>query len=86
MLKLIVAVTSLAIISVRSAPQLSDAELKQQSFNRINEAEYDYKWDFNPGNHGLSSSNIFRLFFPDLPSATVTSRSSFEKKSTEHMS
>lgn len=43
MLKLIVAVTSLAIISVRSAPQLSDAELEQQSFNRINEAEYDYK-------------------------------------------
>lgn len=44
MLKLIVAVTSLAIVAVHSAPQLNDVELKEQAFNRINEAEYDYKW------------------------------------------
>jgi hypothetical protein len=43
MFKLIVAVTSFAIITVHSAPQLNEAELKEQAFNRINEAEYDYK-------------------------------------------
>lgn len=43
MLKLIVALASCVIISVHSAPQLNDVELKEQAFNRINEAEYDYK-------------------------------------------
>lgn len=37
----------LSVITVHCAPQLNDAELKEQSFNRINEAEYDYKWDYN---------------------------------------
>lgn len=49
MFKLIV-VASFAIVAVRCAPQLNDIELKEQAFNRINEAEYDYKWDLNPGN------------------------------------
>jgi hypothetical protein len=43
MFKLIVAVTSCVVFSVHGAPQLNDAELKEQAFNRINEAEYDYK-------------------------------------------
>jgi hypothetical protein len=43
MFKLIVALASFAIISVHGAPQLNDVELKEQAFNRINEAEYDYK-------------------------------------------
>lgn len=32
------------LAAVDSAPQLSDVELKEQAFNRVNEAEYDYKW------------------------------------------
>lgn len=43
MLRVIAVVTSLAIVAVHSAPQLNDVELKEQAFNRINEAEYDYK-------------------------------------------
>lgn len=43
MLRSIVTLASLAVITVHCAPQLNDAELKEQSFNRINEAEYDYK-------------------------------------------
>jgi hypothetical protein len=43
MLKLIVALASLVVVAVHGAPQLNDAELKEQAFNRINEAEYDYK-------------------------------------------
>lgn len=42
MVKLFIVLT-LAILAVDSAPQLSDVELKEQAFNRINEAEYDYK-------------------------------------------
>lgn len=43
MLKLIV-VTVSCVFVVHGAPQLNDVELKEQAFNRINEAEYDYKW------------------------------------------
>lgn len=43
MLKLVIALTSFAIVAVYCAPQLNDIELKEQAFNRINEAEYDYK-------------------------------------------
>lgn len=43
MLKLIVAVTAFVIVAVHSAPQLNDVELKEQAFNRVNDAEYDYK-------------------------------------------
>jgi hypothetical protein len=46
MLKLFIVFATIAllvIIPVDSAPQLSDVELKEQAFNRINEAEYDYK-------------------------------------------
>lgn len=44
MFKLIVAIISFGIISsVYTAPQLNDVELQEQAFNRINEAEYDYK-------------------------------------------
>lgn len=43
MAKLFIVLT-LAILAVDCAPQLSDVELKEQAFNRINEAEYDYKW------------------------------------------
>ena len=45
MLKLIVivALAAFAVIFVQSAPQLNDVELKEQAFNRVNEAEYDYK-------------------------------------------
>lgn len=39
----VIAVLVLAAAAVFGAPQLSDIELKEQSFNRINEAEYDYK-------------------------------------------
>lgn len=46
MFRLFVFLTSFVIfIVVESAPQLNDVELKQQAFNRINEAEYDYKWE-----------------------------------------
>lgn len=47
MLKLFIVLATaalLVIIPADSAPQLSDVELKEQAFNRINEAEYDYKW------------------------------------------
>jgi hypothetical protein len=46
MLKLFIVLATIAllvIIPADSAPQLSDVELKEQAFNRINEAEYDYK-------------------------------------------
>jgi hypothetical protein len=44
MFKLIVALASIAVVvTVHGAPQLNDVELKEQAFNRINEAEYDYK-------------------------------------------
>jgi hypothetical protein len=43
MFKLIVAIISFGVISVYSAPQLNDVDLQEQAFNRINEAEYDYK-------------------------------------------
>jgi hypothetical protein len=43
MFKLIVTVASCVVFAVQSAPQLNDVELKEQAFNRINEAEYDYK-------------------------------------------
>jgi hypothetical protein len=46
MLKLFIVFATIAllvIIPADSAPQLSDVELKEQAFNRINEAEYDYK-------------------------------------------
>ena len=45
MFKLIVAIALCVVVSVHGAPQLNDVELKEQTFNRINEAEYDYKWE-----------------------------------------
>lgn len=58
MFRLIVVLASLAVVTVRCAPQLNDAELREQSFNRINEAEYDYKWDFNPPNPILAAEDF----------------------------
>lgn len=43
MFKLIVTLASCVVFAVHGAPQLNDVELKEQAFNRINEAEYDYK-------------------------------------------
>lgn len=43
MIKVITVLALLAVVAVYGAPQLSDIELKEQAFNRINEAEYDYK-------------------------------------------
>lgn len=43
MFKVIAILILSAAAAVLAAPQLSDIELKEQSFNRINEAEYDYK-------------------------------------------
>lgn len=42
MFKLFVVVCVIASL-VQSAPQISEIELEDQAFNRINEAEYDYK-------------------------------------------
>lgn len=41
----VITILVLSAAAVFGAPQLSDIELKEQAFNRINEAEYDYKWD-----------------------------------------
>lgn len=43
MVKLFIVLTLAILAAVDSAPQLSDVELKEQAFNRVNEAEYDYK-------------------------------------------
>lgn len=51
MFKLFVVVCAIASL-VQSAPQISEIELKDQAFNRINEAEYDYKWVHNASYHG----------------------------------
>lgn len=72
----IIAVLVLAAVAVFGAPQLSDIELKEQSFNRINEAEYDYKWFRTLKAKVLSQQKIIL----DLPWAMVTSSSSWGKK------
>ncbi|CAO1424205.1 unnamed protein product [Diamesa tonsa] len=48
MFKLFVVVCAIASL-VQSAPQISEIELKDQAFNRINEAEYDYKFSLSDG-------------------------------------
>lgn len=49
------------VIIVRSAPQgRSDVELLEQTFNKINEAEYDYRYLFNM-NH-IHSNIIFIVY------------------------